>query len=163
MQPEQDLEDIHDGLTIEPGLVRIRMAHGYMRAYDTLRAWQQHGPNFYLANVRRNSDLGKTTQITALRKAIWDLEFAALGKAFRMPESQLPPAPYTVTDLPKPDAAAHALVKLMKQQLKALVDARIAFYADPKKDLSGTDSVPADHNAWVTEWEKHSFTPSIPL
>jgi hypothetical protein len=163
IQPEPNIDDIHDGLTIEPGLIRIRMAHGYMRAYDTLRAYQQHGAQFYLSNTARNSQLGKTTEITALRKAIWDLEFPANGKAFNMPANQLPPAPYTVTNLPAPDAAAHAKVKQMKQQLKDLVAARIAYYANPAKDITGNDSLPADHNDWVVNWEKHSFTPIIPL
>jgi NTE family protein len=163
IQPEPELDDIHDGLTIEPGLIRIRMAHGFMRAYDTIRAFQQHGPAFYLANTRRNSLLGKTTEVTALRKSIWDLEFAANGKAFNMPANQLPPAHYTVTDLPKPDAAAHDKVRQMKQQLKSLLAERIAYYADPQKDVTGNDSLPADHNDWVANWEKHSFTPTISL
>ena len=80
-----------------------------------------------------------------------------------MPANQLPPAPYTVTDLPKPDAAAHDKVRQMKQQLKSLLAERIAYYADPKKDVTGNNSLPADHNDWVANWEKHSFTPTIPL
>ena len=73
IQPEPNIDDIHDGLTIEPGLIRIRMAHGYMRAYDTLRAYQQHGAPFYLSNTARNSQLGKTTEITGCvrRSGTW--------------------------------------------------------------------------------------------
>jgi hypothetical protein len=48
--------------------------------------------------------------------------------------NQLPPAPYTVTNLATPDAAAPANVKQMKQQLKDLVAARTAYYADPAKE-----------------------------
>jgi hypothetical protein len=80
-----------------------------------------------------------------------------------MPANQLPPASYTVTNLATPDAAAHAKVKQMKQQLTDLVAARIAYYANPAKDITGNDSLPADHNDWVVNWEKHSFTPTIQL
>jgi hypothetical protein len=67
-----------------------------------------------------------------------------IGKAFNMPANQLPPAQYTVTAPPAPDTAAHAKVKQMKQQLKDLVAARIAYYANPARAITGNDSLPAD-------------------
>jgi NTE family protein len=163
IQPLPGVDDIHDGLTIEPGLIHIRMAYGFMRAYDTLLAYDEHAEPFRLLATRTNSINGKTAEIVALRKAIWDLEFAANGRQFNLPASALPPAPYTVTNLPSPDAAAHAIIKTMKQQLKALLDVRVAFYTKPAKGLKGVDSLPADFNNWPTNWEKHSWTPSISL
>jgi hypothetical protein len=58
IQPEPNI--------VETSLIRIRMAHGYMRACDNLRAYQQHGAQFYLSNTARNSQLGKTAEITSL-------------------------------------------------------------------------------------------------
>ena len=73
IQPDPTLDDIHDGLTIEPGLIRIRMAYGYMRAYDTLRAAEKFIPSFQLYATKENSIKGKTMDIIKLRKQIWDL------------------------------------------------------------------------------------------
>ncbi len=162
IQPDPSLDDIHDGLTIEPGLVRIRMAYGFMRAYDTLRAAEKFIPSFQAFAAQENSVKGKTLAIVNLRKQIWDAEFPANGKQIDFPASMLPPAPYTVTDVAV-DPAKHALVKTLKGQLKALIDARIAYYADPKAKIDGAKSLPADFATWSTAWEKHGWTPTQAL
>jgi NTE family protein len=161
IQPDPSLDDIHDGLTIEPGLIRIRMAYGFMRAYDTVKAFEKFVPSHYQYAAQQNSIKGKTMEIVKLRKQIWDLEFPANGKEFVAPTSALPPAPYTVKNLPSPVAGAHKQVLALKQQLKTLVSARIAFYTDANGN--GVASLPADFNDWSTKWEHHSWTPTIPL
>jgi NTE family protein len=163
IQPDPTLDDIHDGLTIEPGLIRIRMAYGFMRAYDTLRAVERFSANYYLAATRQNSVAGKTMDIVLLRKQIWDLEFPANGRQFVLSESSLPPAPYTVKNLPAPVQSAHDQVKTLKGQLKTLLDARVAYYTDAANNINGSVSLPSDYLQWSTEWEKHSWTPSVTL
>ncbi|HUI18062.1 MAG TPA: patatin-like phospholipase family protein [Alphaproteobacteria bacterium] len=163
IQPDPSLDDIHDGLTIEPGLIRIRMAYGFMRAYDTFVAFQKFNSSAYQSAAEQNSIAGKTEEIIQLRKQIWDLEFPANGKAFELPTSALPPAPYTVKNIGAPDANAHAQVKTLKAKLKTLLDARIAHYTDAANNINGTESLPADFATWPTQWEKHSWAPVVPL
>jgi hypothetical protein len=163
IRPDPSLDDIQDGLTIEPGLIRIRMAYGFMRAYDTLQAYKKFIPSFYQYATQQNSIAGKTMEIVSLRGDIWALEFTANGKQFNR-GSVLPPAPHTVTDLKTgPDAAVHAQVKAKKAQLQTLINARIAHYADNGTHTGGEVSLPADFQTWSTQWEKHSWTPTIPL
>ncbi len=163
IQPDPSLDDIHDGLTIEPGLIRIRMAYGFMRAYDAVKAFEKFGPGSYLKAAQENSTKAKTSEIIQLRKQIWDLEFPANGKKFVMPDAPLPPAPYTVQNLPARDANAENQLRLLKQQLKTLVNARIAYYADAARNLDGTESLPADFRDWWRNWEAHSWTPPQPF
>jgi hypothetical protein len=163
IQPDPNLDDLHDGLTLEPGLIRIRMAYGFMRSYDTLMAFQKHGKTFYLTNTALNSQRGHTMQIIQLRKQIWDLEYPANGKQFVLPTSSLPPAYYTIKNLPARDNNAHAQAKALKQQLAGLIQQRIAFYTDAANKIDGTASLPSDYATWSTQWEKHSWTPAVPL
>jgi predicted acylesterase/phospholipase RssA len=163
IQPDPKVGDIHDGLTLEPGLIRINMAYGYMRAFDTLAAFR-HAPASYLSVTAAHSKLGHTTDIVELRKEIWRLEFPAMGKEFIKPASALPPAPYSIGTLKAPDAAAHQKVKAMKQQLQTLINDRIAYYDKlALPGFSAVASVPADHESWVKGWEKHDFPETIPL
>jgi hypothetical protein len=163
VQPDPTIDDIHDGLTLEPGLIRINMAYGFMRAYDTLVAFQRFVPSFYQYAAQENSIKGKTTEIIQLRKTIWSLEFAANGKEFDMPTSALPPKPYQVKNIGAPNTQTHAQVKTLKAQLQTLIDARIAYYTDARLHVKGVESLPADYQTWSTQWEKHSWTPAIPL
>jgi hypothetical protein len=75
--------DIHNEFTIDPGLIRIRMMHGYMRADDTnnarwLAAELGLGAAGYLGLVDEVSKALFTTQIVQKRYEIWLLEHAAL-------------------------------------------------------------------------------------
>jgi hypothetical protein len=163
IQPDPAIDDMHDGLTIEPGLIRINMAYGYMRAYDTTVAFEKFIPSFYQYAAEENSIKGKTTEIIQLRKAIWSAEFAANGKEFLMPTSALPPEPYQVKNIGAPSTQAHAQVKALKAQLKTLIEARIAYYTNARMNINGAESLPADYATWWSAWERHSWTPTIPL
>ena len=157
IQPEAEVDDIHDGMTIDPGLIRIRMAHGFMRAYDTLRAHDEDS-SAVRAFTERNSRLGHTTAIVQLRRQIWEAEFAANGKQL-VPGNALPPTPPTVLNV-QTDPAALEKVKHMKDQLLQLLADRVNFYTDATHNIAGIDSLPADFNDWTRQWEKHTWTPS---
>jgi hypothetical protein len=163
VRPDPTIDDIHDGLTLEPGLIRINMAYGYMRAYDTIVAFEKFVPSFYQYAAQENSIKGKTTEIIQLRNKIWSLEFAANGMEFVKPTSMFPPEPSHFRAIAPPNTQVHAQVKELKAQLKALIDARIAYYTDAAHKIKGTESLPADYPIWSTQWEKHSWTPTIPL
>jgi predicted acylesterase/phospholipase RssA len=76
--------DVHNGFTVDPGLIRIRIMHGYMRAGDVNAArWLAQdlrgiGGN-YLSLVDEVSNALFTSDIVQLRLEIWKLEHAALG------------------------------------------------------------------------------------
>ena len=73
IEPEFDLHDI---MTIDAGLIRIAMGHGYMRADDVMQAYAANQAGYrtladeYTMNRR-------TTTITKLRRAIWEREYIA--------------------------------------------------------------------------------------
>ena len=163
IQPDPNLPDVHDALTLEPGLIRIRMAYGFMRAYDTLMAFKANSQNTYLGVTATNSRKGRTMDIVQLRARIWSLEYPANGKKFVLPTSALPPEPYTVKETGTLDATAHAQAKALKAQLATLVQDRITFYTDHGTHTDGTVSLPADFATWSTQWEKHSWAPVVPL
>jgi NTE family protein len=72
--------DIHDILTIDPGLIRISMAYGYMVAADAIAG-------------RRRERL-VADEITTSRMKIWDLEHDAHGKRRQLePPGALVPVP----------------------------------------------------------------------
>jgi len=80
VQPEVD-SDIHNHLTIDPGLIRIRMMHGYMRADDVNNAhWlAQLSGGRYLDLVDKVSDALHTTEIVQTRYDIWKTEYDWFG------------------------------------------------------------------------------------
>ena len=87
--------DIHDIMTIEPGLVDIRMAHGYMRADDTLQAKRRLGSE-YRRLTDGLSEQRHSSLIVRTRHAIWKLEHAANGARLEYDSNgrpvSLPPA-----------------------------------------------------------------------
>jgi len=157
-------EDIHSGMAIDPGLINIRLAHGFMRANDVVDAYlsRQNSQNIaqtvqmarnpygYLKDAERLSAKRNTLAIAKLRRAIWDQEFTANGKQ-RIEEADFPPAPAGVKNIGGggPASAAFAKVKTMKLQLKELVEARI--------EAGG--KCPAGYEQWWQDWEAHSWTP----
>ncbi|MCK6211153.1 patatin-like phospholipase family protein [Georgenia sp. EYE_87] len=84
--------DIHDVLTIDPGLTAISMDYGYMRAAEAV-----------LGASAREAEL--TREIISLRKEIWRVENDLLGPAAR--------------EVLRPDLSELAA---LKSELRALVD-----------------------------------------
>ncbi|PFG39908.1 patatin-like phospholipase [Georgenia soli] len=103
--------DVHDVLTVDPGLTAISMDYGYMRAAEAV---QGAGPV--------ESQLVR--DITTLRKEIWQLEVDLLGPG---PEdaSAEPEAP---DDGPAPDLSE---LWALKRRLRSLVDQTPLEYLPP--------------------------------
>ncbi|MEH7522819.1 patatin-like phospholipase family protein [Bacillus sp. JJ1503] len=137
--------DIHDIMTIDPGLIDIRMAHGYMRADDTLQA-KERKPMEYRQLTEEYADQRRTSLIVRTRLAIWELEYAANGFLLKYDDSGCPvhPAPTM-----KPDLQALLEVRALKNTLKDIVQER--------KQAGGL--VPSEAESWWSDWERHPWKP----
>jgi len=161
IQPDMD---IHGLMTIDPGMIRIRMAHGWMRADDACQAWDDHPDKVEAKkSVNTYSIFRWTSRIVNERKKIWQSEFAAHRLLYIEEPDGSPgtPIPFAVLNLfpfffnslaaKDPERAAlQALddVRKMKRRLHTMVTKRI--------ELKG--KVPPDVDSWWMKWEKHSFT-----
>jgi hypothetical protein len=122
-------------MTIEPGMIDIAAAYGYMRAWDAVVGKKRpDGPAL--------SSL--TDQIIEERRAIWELEFFA--NAHR-------PVPFTArrgeTLVPAPDPSALVQLREHKRRLASLVRDRLA----------RGGAVPIDRDWWTEHWERHAWEP----
>lgn len=141
----QPMTDIHDGMTIDPGLIDIRMAEGYMRADDTIQS---------TAAVKIDGwptpdglSMARQTQtITALRKTIWEIEGG-------LDASTLYPVltPPSLRFLPRVDRIEE--LRGLKRQLRDAVAQRI----------TAGGAVPAHPEKWWLGWERHQWTPTQAL
>jgi predicted acylesterase/phospholipase RssA len=127
----QPTYDVHDIMTIDPGLIRISMAYGFMRAADALDG--HNDP------TGRSKDLADA--ITRLRKRVWEGEASAEGHR----------GPRRGRMQPSKDPGALRGVRSMKWQLKALLDER--------RSLGG--ALPNDSDRWIREWEAHTWSPTM--
>jgi len=136
--------DIHDSMTIDPGLIRIRMAHGFMRADDTIQAYEKDAKHYRKLTSQNTRDR-LTTTIVKTRRMIWVLEFAANGWKYTTDKTGKPLPP---TKLPL-GISEQALeqVRYWKRELKDLVDQR----------TKQGGAVPEDAADWWNQWEAHSF------
>jgi NTE family protein len=132
----------HDIRTVDPGLIRIRMAYGYMRADDVLRAKGGESPSLdtlvratrdYRSTADTYSESRWTNEIIRRRLAIWRLERDAIETGVFALSSVLPQ------------------LQEMKAEVATLVGRRRA----------AGFAVPADADSWARDWEAHSITPSI--
>ncbi|MHA5047881.1 patatin-like phospholipase family protein [Streptomyces sp. SD15] len=122
IRPTQNLHDLY---TVDPGLIRISMAYGYMRAAD---AWHGYGA----ADKRwQLSD-----QISLLRREIWHLECLLTG--------QVPPTEKW-RSVQAPDLSLAPTVAELKSRLQVLVNER--------QGLGG--ALPADATQWALQPEDH--------
>ncbi len=124
---------VHDSLTIEPGLISIAIAYGFMRANDVLGPYQDQTA---VPMLRLSSD-----SITSLRKTIWKWEITAHTAHF--------PTSGSGTALGGPDfdgmLKAWITVRNYKTQLKKLLDER--------RSIGG--ALPPDAYTWPLNWERH--------
>jgi hypothetical protein len=155
---------VHYGLSIDPGLIRIAMANGYMRADDAMAARalpnvpDGFGPAYQAALDGWSTTPGITTtrhaaDIISKRTQIWQREYAANGYVPQDPLSKLvAPAPAPGG----PDPAALSDVRAWKRDLKVLVDNRVAAGG-------AVPSGPETLSDWWLDWEQHQFQPTAPL
>jgi len=129
---------IHDTLTIDPGLIRISMAHGYMRAFDVLGTSE-------MTATTRSRLVELTSRIVQTRKQIWDLEFDANGEYHSDEEAARNHAAGTI---PVPDPGALKYIRSLKRDVKNFVDER--------RRLGG--AVPSGYDSWWKEWERHNWS-----
>lgn len=119
--------NVHDALTIDPGLIRICQAYGYMRAGDVLHANEDPAA------------LQSSDAIISVRAACWALERLAAEA------SSMAGQPGWPMRLPRANHAVRVLRlnRKFKEQLKILLDQRIA---------AGFD-MPPGHALWSERWE----------
>jgi hypothetical protein len=133
----QSSVEVHDGTTIDPGLISLSIDYGYMRAYDVLE-----GGN-------RNPELATLSdQITKKRMEIWQTEYAANGIR-RTPRPRV--RGEILVQVPAPEALTE--VRQLKQELFALVEERRA--------IGGTAALPTGVEHWWQDWERHPWQPFI--
>ena len=139
---------VHGSRDIDPGLIRINSAYGYMKAYDNLS--QQLEPNARPVLIAL-SDL-----IAGKRRDIWNLE-VKLGYEFFNYQSSISQKNPGVAqgeestikiDLPQ--------LRSLKNQLEGCVQCRRSIAAE---------SLPSDADTWWLSWEQHGdgiVTASLP-
>jgi NTE family protein len=165
VQPELD---IHNGFTVDPGLIRIRMAHGYMRTDDvnTARALRGNG----WADVSDTiTQMLYTTEIVSLRYQIWLLEhdYHLVAPNFTRRGTLQQPVP-----VGEPSDLNSILTQIrgMKQQLQQLVqfrlqgiesDGNLVIVDRPIQGAVPNQPVPLSD--WWLTWERHRFATPNPL
>lgn len=156
------MSDIHDGMTIDPGLIDIRVAEGYMRADDTLEAAKAVVIDTFAPTADDYSTIRSTQLIVALRHHIWDREGGLDATGLYPPYIPVGTEPVpTLPGLPTPPPPSAPLppvdrldeLRDLKRQLRDAVRARIA----------AGGAMPAGYEQWWLTWERHRWTPNQPL
>jgi len=130
--------EIHDGMTIEPTLIRISMDYGYMRASDAI-----DGPRI---DIGADALGGLTDQIVLLRKQAWNVEYDANGVRRPQDPSLLDrPVHFELQLVPDPDALRE--VRRLKIEIERLVRQRQA----------AGGALPAGFESWWRDWEYHPW------
>jgi predicted acylesterase/phospholipase RssA len=124
---------VHDSLLIDPGLIRISMDYGYMRASDNI------DPINDRTKARELSDL-----ITQTRLDAWALEHSVSG--------ELRPNTRRGETRPVPNPEALHSLRSLKRALFTM--------AAQRRCLGG--ALPPEHPAWWREFEAHQWEPLIP-
>jgi predicted acylesterase/phospholipase RssA len=137
--------EVEPSRTIDPGLIRINMAYGFMRAFDVL---SKRAADVKAALIRLSD------QIASTRLQIWTKEEDALLRWGIMtsevsdPNSDGNPDPLTVLLFSNDVGDMRAL----KNSLLGLVECRLS--------IAGQESVPPDATYWAVSWEAHQWDPA---
>ena len=123
----QPTVDLHDATTIDPGLISIGMAYGFMLAADVVASLSSSDRSWQLAD-----------EIALLRKEIWRLECLANGQPIPT-EPARPVSP--------PDPALEPEIQTRKGRLQSLIDER--------RQLGRP--MPADADQWSQTLERHPW------
>lgn len=142
--------DLHDIMTIDAGLIRIAMCHGYMRADDVIAAWNEN-PTGYRTRADAIGVQRNTAAIVMLRQRIWKKEYAAHGWAFAVDDFGRPKPASQLGHIAQAEAdGALDRARDMKRDLKALLDQRVA---------AGGLCPPDVEQSW-RQWEEHDWEPA---
>jgi hypothetical protein len=133
--------NIHDSLTIDPGLIDIAIWYGWMRAGDVLDV-----PAPARRRAREVSDA-----ITRLRAENWDHAYRAAGDhvpnrhgSFPVLDGAFPSAPSPISPVAEPKAVDD--VRANCARIRDLVLERVS--------LGAPTPPPAVRQAWWTQWER---------
>jgi predicted acylesterase/phospholipase RssA len=158
---------VHSGFTIDPGLIDINIAYGYMCAADVTTAFpfpalvevgagprqrpipvpkQREEPLFVeVPTDKKQSALADA--IALCRIKCWQIEHHVFG--YEIPLAENPFAPQLVNvGPPKPGNLVE--LRMMKELLGLLVDAR--------RESGGR--LPPGASAWADNWERHRWVPA---
>jgi NTE family protein len=127
---------VNDTLQVDPGLISINMAYGYMRAYDEVVV-----PSKDL----RTDMTDFSNRITTARIECWRAEHFACGA--RLPGLAKGPQYLGLS----PDAVSLQAVRDIKRQISQLVLDRVA------KSDGARNCVPSDASDWWEGWERHPW------
>jgi NTE family protein len=165
--------DVHDSLTIDPGLIDINISYGYMIAADVLQTFPfaasrvlpipGRGMGLGIQNVplaqvppplspagtwvdeAANPQLaGLADAIAMCRRRCWEVEHTAFGTT----PGEMPFSGRSVFGIPDPSALDD--VRLLKTLIGLLVDAR----------RLSSGRLPSDAAGWADTWERHQWVPA---
>jgi hypothetical protein len=166
----QPTVSVHSSLTVDPGLISISMAYGYMRAAETL------------AFGRRNPLASISDAIIMARLACWSQENTTFNRErfnFMVENSNnyVPPFQYSTGLSPNDDPAQFALLRNMKLTVRTLVCKYMSsrFFQPsflPSADFRTVEEINAlqslgsplnatDFRAWFMQLERHQY--SVPV
>ena len=168
--------DLHDGFSIDPGLIDISLGYGYMCAADILTEFPFTHVGPIGAGDRTNvltgahakatwTDIPSNSQLAMIADAIgtcrrrcWDIEHDVFGKDYD-------PGPLPLTPRPQlnlvPNADLLDELRLLKALVGVLVDARrlangkLPADAVSSPAMGGTPAV----QGWADRWELHQWAP----
>jgi hypothetical protein len=139
--------DIHDGMVIEPGLIRIAYDYGWMRAADVL------DPPAGNANAARNA----CDRIIRARAQAWEWEHKIYGKPYkspwRDPFSHILDEDFQQETQPPLMFVAANEVRRLKVEVRDALRERAALGA----------KLPSMWRGWFEAWELHGTPPAAPL
>lgn len=142
---------LHDSLVIEPGLIRIAIDYGWMRAADAVD----------VDPAKRATAMSLSDQITALRALNWELAHEAAGDPtpdrFRSFDSFLLQGalPATRSQIHRiPDPLAVTAVRTNCLTIRSLIAQRLS--------LGAPTPPTAERTRWFTQWETIGSPPLSP-
>ena len=173
--------NVHGAFAVDPGLISIAMAYGYMRAAEIANYDGFASPQTDFSALRSLSD-----QIIALRVEIWGLENQAnASEEFHWQQANTtnpnpnPPGGAGASNpppiVPLDNASVVSNIRNLKLQLRGLLCSytqsplfKIGFL--PSTDFRSASEISTiaamsapfnntDYRAWYMQWERHQYTP----
>jgi hypothetical protein len=138
--------EVERSRTIDPGLIRINIAYGYMRAFDVLSP---------IATVRRDKQavlMSLSDQIASTRQQIWQKEETAEYNYGNIPTRDADGTLGVSLEAGMNFQSAIKEMRALKAALLGLVECRLS--------IGGPQSMTADAADWAASWEAHGWDPT---